>query len=258
MRHFHAFCKEHEIKYSLGYGSLIGAIRHKGFIPWDDDMDVVMMREDFDRFCNIFVDSEDYKLFSYNRGNTYSAVARLCDMRKTFVKTGSPLFTEDTGLWIDIFPFDSVDQDKACFEKRKAIIIKANEDVGLCRWQMREFSIKEIVHLRTFYYWMKNVRKARQNINILVKNQNDLCVSFASEDSPMMSMLAFPVYIDRDFSPKNVFENVVQVPFEKESFMIMEGYDEWLKIIYGDYMTPPPLEKQVRGHSLHKYFWKNN
>ena len=91
MKRLHTFCVEHDIKYSLGYGTLLGAIRHKGFIPWDDHIDVFMMREDFDRFCEIYEDTVDFKLFSYNRGNTYSAVARLCDLQRTLVKTGSPV-----------------------------------------------------------------------------------------------------------------------------------------------------------------------
>jgi lipopolysaccharide cholinephosphotransferase len=257
MKHLHDFCMQHNIKYSLGFGSLIGAIRHKGFIPWDDDMDIVMMREDFERFCKIYEDDPEFKLFSYNRGNTYAAMARLCEMQMTSVKTGSPLFTEPTGVWIDIFPLDSVDNDKDVFFSKIEAIKDIQRKVFCCRKQMREWrGVKSMVHIRSFVDWGLHHRKAWKNINMLIKQQNDLCVSFADHDSKMMSLLAFPAYIERDFSPKCVFDEVIDAPFEDNQFKIMKGYDKWLTIIYGDYMTPPPVEMQKRSHSIHKYYWK--
>lgn len=254
MQHFHEFCVAHDIKYSLGYGSLIGAIRHKGFIPWDDDLDVVMMRDDFERFCSIYEDTPEYKLFAFNRGNMYAAMGRLCDMKKTCVQTGSPLFTEQTGLWIDIFPLDSVDDDRATFESKVAPIKEIQKKVLLSRWRMRP--CPNILHIKSFLHWIYDRIRFKNDIEAVVKEQNSQCLSFASHDSKMMSLLVFPAYIDRDFSPKYVFEEVIDAPFEGTQFKIMKGYDEWLTIIYGDYMTPPPIEKQKRGHSVHKYYLK--
>lgn len=256
MKHLHTFCVNNDIKYSLGYGSLIGAIRHKGFIPWDDDMDIVMMREDFERFCKLYNDTTEYKLFSYNRRNTYSLVARICDIKKTYVKTGSPLFTEETGLWIDIFPLDTVEKDKTVFEDRKNAFKEINSKIFQCRWQIRRYELRDLFHLKSYLSWVKHVRHARHSIWDLVKAHNDMCLAHNNENSPMMSMLAFPIYIDKDYSPKRVFDEVIDAPFEDTTFKIMKGYDEWLRIIYGDYMTPPPVEKQKRGHLVHKYYWK--
>lgn len=257
LKNFHAFCVSHNIKYSLGYGSLIGAIRHKGFIPWDDDIDVVMMREDFERFCNEYVDTTKYKLFSYSRNNTFSVVARLCEMEKTYVNTATPLFIEKTGVWIDIFPLDSVDENKQNYEKVVANIEEINQQIFHCRWQMRRLDLKDIYKIRTFLSWLKNVRKARSSINEILSKHNDLCIAYAGNESSVMSMLAFPAYLDRGFFPKRVFTDVENVLFEKEYFKAMKGYDEWLRIIYGDYMIVPPMEKQQRRHSIHKYFWKD-
>lgn len=257
MKHLDAFCKEHNIKYSLGYGSLIGAIRHKGFIPWDDDLDVVMMREDYEKFCDIYEDSSKYKLFSYNRKNMYQPMGRLCEMQESYVRTALPLFTEQTGVWIDIFPLDSVDDDKPQFDLRKGIVEDSFNRVWQCRYNMRRWkSFKSLIHLKTFWLWLLNVRRARRQINDLVKHFNDLCVSFASPSSKMMSLLVFPAYIKRDWSPKAVFDETISVPFEDSFFQAMKGYDEWLRIIYGDYLKLPPEEKRKAGHSSHKFYWR--
>lgn len=256
LNHLHDFCVDNGIKYSLGYGSLIGAIRHKGFIPWDDDVDVVMLRKDFDRFCELYRDNSNFKLFSFSRGNTYSTLARLCEIKKTFVETGSPLFTEPAGVWIDIFPLDNVSEDKSEFIELSKKIIKANEAVYRCRWRMRHFRLRNIFHIRSLIDWILHVRNARKNIKKAVEVHNNLCLSMADQESTRMSMLVLPVYIDRDYSPKSVFEDVVDAPFESGRYKVMKGYDEWLTMIYGDYMTLPPIEKRKRGHSIHKYFWK--
>lgn len=259
MKHVHSFCEKEGIKYSLGYGSLIGAIRHKGFIPWDDDMDIVMMRDDFERFCQLYTDSPDYKLFSFYRSNMYATCARVCDMKRTFVRTGSPLFTEPTGLWIDIFPLDSVDDDRTVFDKKKTSVIEIQNEIFKCRMLSRRIGLRDIYHnrsIRALYSRVLNTRRARQSLWSLVQKQNDICCSFASSDSKMMSMLVFPAYIDKDYSPKWVFDEVEDAPFENASFKIMKGYDRWLSIIYGDYMTPPSDDKSKRGHTVHKYFWR--
>ena len=253
-RRLHAFCAEHNIKYSIAYGSLIGAVRHKGFIPWDDDMDVVMMREDYERFCDIFEDNDEFKLFSYNRSNMLAPLARLCEMRRTYVKPVAPLFSEETGVWIDIFPLDSVDDDKKIFESKIDDIIEYYKYNPLCRWNTAPLPTR-IKHLRTTFYGIKAKLKHGYGIQELLRKHNEAMLSFA-KNSRMMSNLSYPIYIKKDYCPKSVFDNIIEVPFEDTTLYAMKGYDQWLRIIYGDYMQLPPEEKRVAGHEMHQYFWK--
>ena len=138
------FCIENGIQYSLGYGALIGAIRHKGFIPWDDDIDLIMTRPNYLRFVSLFnkdkTINRDLKLFAPELDNSYYNITHICDMRRTRVRKYYQWTDEDTGIWIDVFPIDSLpedggkqlrDQSKLCFDVwgsvfrfQKSLIIK--------------------------------------------------------------------------------------------------------------------------------------
>ena len=113
----HRFCVENGVRYSLGYGSLIGAVRHKGYIPWDDDMDILMPRPDFDFFCEHF-SSTKFKLATHK--NAYIAYARVYDNSRTYCRTlGRWLKYEREGVFVDIFPMDAVSSDITVFNQQR-------------------------------------------------------------------------------------------------------------------------------------------
>ena len=108
---FDAFCKEHNIKYFLAYGTLLGAIRYKKFIPWDDDVDVLVPREDYDRILTLFQDDDRYNLFAYEKNQDYRfPFAKLCDMTTRKVEFNLDNGVE-LGVDMDIFPLDYWDND---------------------------------------------------------------------------------------------------------------------------------------------------
>jgi len=111
LKMFDAFCKENNIRYFFAYGTLLGAIRYKGFIPWDDDVDVLVPREDYDRLLKLFTDSEQYRLYAYEREPKYRyPFAKLCDMTTRKDEGGYENGVE-LGVDIDIFPLDAWDND---------------------------------------------------------------------------------------------------------------------------------------------------
>ena len=252
MKELHKFCITNGLKYSIGYGTLLGAVRHKGFIPWDDDIDIVMLREDYDKFCKAWKDTDDYKLFNFERGNMYAACARLCEMRKTYVKTNWPLFTEPTGVWIDIFPLDYVENDHESFLQRNHLVKDAHLNVFKKRDAMSSRKKNDIVS--TLKWTLKKIVR-HQNIMKLVGHHVELCRNFSSK-SERVCCLSFPTYIDWDFTPIRLFDDYEPLPFEDTQLIAMKGYDEYLRGLYGDYMKMPPKEKQVRVHSVHTFYWR--
>ena len=253
MKSFDHFCVTNKLNYSMGFGTLLGAVRHRGFIPWDDDIDIVMLRADYEKFCKAWIDTNDYKLFNYERGNMFAACSRLCDMRRTYVKTAMPLFTEHTGVWIDIFPLDYVEDDHNTFLNRNHLIKEAHLAVFKKRNAMTSWN-DYVSGPKSALKWAAKKIIHYKNIMKLVKHQVMLCKYF-SLPSNRVCCLSFPTYLDRDYTSVHIFDDYEELPFEDTVFLAMKGYDEYLRSLYGDYMQMPPKEKQIRRHSAHKFYW---
>lgn len=251
---FHSFCIQNDIKYSLAGGTLIGAIRHKGFIPWDDDIDVIMPRPDYERFCIIFQSDKSYELFSPNIGNSYLPFSRLCEMQKTFVSC-PVVWTKhnrETGIWIDIFPEDGMPEDK---DERLAKMKKSSmilDRIILLR-QAYSSNVPPIIRVKSA---IKALLQGDYSISRLLKTHWNLSTEISFEDSLHFGNYTFRGYSEKEFFHKEDFKDVVSVEFEGNYYYALRGYDRHLHDLFGNYMQMPPIEKQVRGHSEHKYYWK--
>ena len=257
LKDIHEFCLANGIKYTLQGGTLLGAVRHKGFIPWDNDIDIAMPRPDYDRFIRIYKSSKGYEVMSRelpNSDDVFIAYARVCDMRNTYVDDSAFCWTKrKKGVWIDLFPLDGTEDSFSDAEKRIGEMTKVWRRGTRLRWASAP--------LRSFKTISKKIKRIIKIPWIALSNYNcvdqhiEMCRAIKWEDATYYSNLAYLGYGIRERHHKRVLDEVITVPFEDMEVCIMKGYDEALKEKYGDYMELPPVEKRVTAHQFNRYFW---
>ena len=246
------FCEENNIDYFLCGGSLLGAIRHKGFIPWDDDIDLGMTRDNYEKFIKTF-SSEKYNLF-YSTGDApyYLPFIKVCDKRT--VLKGITDFGSEMGVWVDIFPMDQVPEDMKKTQKfvrrmtwkRFFVIAMTADDI-----HNRKFTSRVFIHLVRIYMKLFRVKKAK------VMEKYDRCAKkYSSIETSKMGCVVWG-YGMGEICDRSVFENTTFAPFEHLSVRILENYHPYLEGIYGDYMKLPPEEKRVLKHEDSTLFLKD-
>jgi len=253
----HEFCESHNIKYSLAYGTLIGAIRHKGFIPWDDDIDIVIPRPDFDRFCRDFQSAQGYKLYVPEAENNYLTFARVCDNERTQTRTNSPWSPEQTGVWIDVFPLDGLPDDEVHFFDLVKNIRKIEKiEMRLRTGKLLKF--KDIMDVKHFVYCMiKRILYFRYDLFPLIHQHVELLRKNHFDDMSYCGQLCCMDYPEKEHNPKTDFDHYILMPFCDTHFYVMNGYDNILRRYYGDYMQLPPKHKQVPPQQSYiKFYWK--
>ena len=261
MQDIHDFCVKNDIHYSLSGGSLLGAIRHNGFIPWDDDMDIQLPRKDYEKLIHSYKSEKGYRLFCREVPDSdvewmSYPYARICDIKRTFVDTGvRPWISKDVGIWIDILPCDGMPSDMESAKKhyRDNFICEKHaywSGMRFLPWsKIRKcYNIKQVLKFVFRKLFVLFVRQKSYEEILSVKQK------YSYDNSEYF--FAIPHYGMKEWQPKNNMESFILHKFEDSEFYIMSGYDANLKSLFGDYMQLPPVNKRIC-HRFNHYFWKD-
>ena len=241
-----SFCGANGIKYFLVYGTLLGAVRHKGYIPWDDDIDICLPRPDYERFISLYKNKErNYHIVEFRKTNGYGLPFAKVSNESTVMNEF--LYDKDVfGVYIDVFPIDGYG--------KKIQIIQS-------RWLNKFLNAKKAI-LGKNRSLIKNILIAIGKITLLPFSVNAILnkmhyVATAFEYSKSQQTEIFcSSTVEREIVPRIVFEKVIKSDFENLKVNIPAEYDKYLTALFGDYMTLPPKEKRV-SHHLFKAWWKD-
>ena len=251
---FVQFCKENDITYFAASGTMLGAIRHKGFIPWDDDIDVFMLPEDYEKLLSLKENLKrtDYRVADFHDDGYPYPFAKFYDSTKTIWEYKQ--FPFIMGPFIDLFPLHEYDDHN---NEHKQL----DDEIHAAFWVYRKSIshqtwgeiFKDIVSLNGFEGYIKLVKKiyyAPQKKRFYQRVEK-LYQKICSTKGPLYR----PYWdIKHLYYNKEWFANTIAVPFEDMEIMVPNGYHEILTALYKDYMTPPPAPSRS-GH--HTAFYMN-
>ena len=239
-------CRENNIKYSLCWGTMIGAIRHHGFIPWDDDIDVMMPRDDYNRFLEVYND-EKYGVYTPKKNkNCIQIITKIFDKRTCAFYYNHPksLF----GVWVSIFPYDNA------------------PDENLRQWEKRRDFLLKLYHIKTTRFFTTNSLKKRLGkvllkmlvlpfSSIWINNKLEACLTkFNGYQTKNICIWPGIPYNEFKYYPKELLDDFIDIQFENVKTRIIRRYDEFLRLRYGDYMELPPKSERIPKHNYKVFY----
>lgn len=250
MKKLDEICRELGVSYTLTYGTMLGAVRHSGYIPWDDDLDIMLPRADYDQLIAWCLEHEQelmpYKLFTPETVADYPyMIPRFCDTRYEIETENEK--NCGMGAFVDIYPLDGIGNTR---EEALATLRKRARFSSLyflstrmrCERGMTKSPLKRLIKLPAFWA-AKLIGKKWLGKQLLAMGKK--C---DWENSRYVGCVIWDTETETGLFEKDWFAQTQVMPFEQEQFRVITGYDAFLSRMYGDYMQLPPEEDRIAHH----------
>lgn len=232
---YNAFCTSHDLPYMIDFGTMLGAVRHQGFIPWDDDIDVSMLRDDYDKFLELGKQWDNHNIFIQNYHTDPEFIHSFTRLRLNdtlAVQSDWQNLKVHHGIFIDVFPYDVIAGDEA-------------------QSQIHADAIKAIQTEKMSYVLSNSVNA--ENLKALNIKQTKLIGSYNNTQTGNMKVAHMTQGLDSYYDSRRYpqsFVDTIQLPFEKGLFSVPKDYDTILKNLYQNYMDYPDVSEQKPHHGV--------
>ncbi len=243
---FADFCEENKLKYYLAYGTLLGAVRHKGFIPWDDDIDVLMPRPDYNRFIeltgyNPIKQNLETRLYRNCKNPNIYPFAKIIDTNTLVYEKGKSR-KNISGIWIDIFPLDG------CPDSSEETRVQFEKYLKIRNWQdlatTNPFYIDQNIIKKMLKFLFFAPAAKLYGCKRICKKIDELAQSYSYDKSQLVADFTWGDSLDAILKKEDL-EPVLHLEFEGKLFNAPKSYDQYLTNLYGDYMTLPPENERI-------------
>ena len=249
LSNFDMFCKMNSLVYCLAYGTALGAARHNGFIPWDDDIDVIMPRNDFDRMIELWDNTGRYKVLSHYKENSYYApLTKIIDSKTILFQDYGYKNDKGLGLYIDVFCFDGMSSNyfTACIIQKRCQLLTRFWDLS-SRKILYCHNIIKVISLAIIGFPFRIIGY-KKFISLLDKTSSVYPFDSSKYIGNLMYALKDAVYSKDELFPTK------ELTFEGRLYPVPNNIDAYLEKRYGNYMKFPPVSKRITNHRF-TAFW---
>ena len=253
LRFFNEYCDSNSIQYFLCNGTLLGAVKYQGFIPWDDDIDVCLLRNDYDKLISSFHDDDEYTLFEFTRNSDFLYPFAKLSLNNTLLIEDGNSNGVNLGVNIDIFPIDFVGSNLQ-FAKLYTIFCRFFTALLQGSKIDHECSQKTIEKKSWVSSLILHLGKIIPSGYLIKVIKNNATRFRNYRGSKYMACLAWPAYKEKEVVVADIYKSSLKEKFEGELYPIPIGFNQYLMNLYGDYHQDPPFDKQKTHHNNKAYF----
>ncbi|PCS00436.1 LicD family protein [Lactococcus fujiensis] len=252
-----SLCRQHQIEYSISAGTLLGAVKYRGYIPWDDDIDIMLTRPNYEKLLHLLSSNlpQNLSLLYFKVQPTFLPMSKLYDNR-TFYRSSLDKLNNQTGIFIDIFPIDSLPNNEKEGERFKQAVRKEVTNLTSTRAGLAYASSEKLIYsLAKSVLWLPAHLHYRGK-NMLLAEKVDALMQKYNNQGTLFCNYVFSPPKKTAYFPKLIFKSYEDIHFENLILRKITNHKPYLDELYHSWQLPPK-KRDIKNHAYYHWYWKS-